>query len=381
MAAWRGMAAPKGIPEDVEARLVAALKKVYDSQGVQGLHGSRGFGVIYLPPAEFAKFMEKSSNDLGATMKAVGHRQVTRVSASSGASPAISRRSPRPHSRDRPMKVNDAVIGACLIALAARDRSSHIQGFPLIPGQKYGPALFPGVIAVGLDRLRRCCSSRAACAQGAPLVALARWTAQAAAGRRTSLAICAVARVLHRRRRDRSASSRPRSLLPASRCSSSSACGVLPAVVVAVVATLVIHTLFYKLLRVPLPWGVLEPVPSGDAWTPIADRVRAGVRALYDPAVILASAVFGLFVGAIPGLTATMATALLVPVTFFMPPVPAIAAIVTATAMAIFAGDIPGALLRIPGHAGVGRLHRRGLRDDAEGPGRDSRSAPASCSR
>lgn len=65
--------------------------------------------------------------------------------------------------------------------------------------------------------------------------------------------------------------------------------------------------------------------------------------------VILASAIFGLFVGAIPGLTATMATALLVPVTFFMPPVPAIAAIVTATAMAIFSGDIPGALMRIPG--------------------------------
>ncbi len=65
--------------------------------------------------------------------------------------------------------------------------------------------------------------------------------------------------------------------------------------------------------------------------------------------VILGSAVFGLFVGAIPGLTATMATALLVPITFFMPPVPAIAAIVTATAMAIFAGDIPGALMRIPG--------------------------------
>jgi TctA family transporter len=65
--------------------------------------------------------------------------------------------------------------------------------------------------------------------------------------------------------------------------------------------------------------------------------------------VILASAIFGLFVGSIPGLTATMATALLVPITFFMPPVPAVAAIVTATAMAIFAGDIPGALLRIPG--------------------------------
>jgi putative tricarboxylic transport membrane protein len=73
---------------------------------------------------------------------------------------------------------------------------------------------------------------------------------------------------------------------------------------------------------------------------------------VFDPYVlwvVLASSVFGLFVGAIPGLTATMATALLVPVTFFMPPIPAVAAIVSCTAMAIFAGDIPGALLRIPG--------------------------------
>ena len=83
----------------------------------------------------------------------------------------------------------------------------------------------------------------------------------------------------------------------------------------------------------------------------MADLVAA-FGLVFEPyvlAVILGSAVFGLFVGAIPGLTATMATALLVPVTFFMPPVPAIAAIVTATAMAIFAGDIPGALMRIPG--------------------------------
>ena len=73
---------------------------------------------------------------------------------------------------------------------------------------------------------------------------------------------------------------------------------------------------------------------------------------IFDPyvlTVIAFSGAFGLFMGAIPGLSATMATALLVPVTFFMPPVPALAAIVTATAMAIFAGDLPGALLRIPG--------------------------------
>jgi putative tricarboxylic transport membrane protein len=69
----------------------------------------------------------------------------------------------------------------------------------------------------------------------------------------------------------------------------------------------------------------------------------------YVLVVISIAAFYGLFVGAIPGLTATMATALLVPVTFFMDPVPALAAIVTMEAMAIFAGDIPGALIRIPG--------------------------------
>jgi putative tricarboxylic transport membrane protein len=76
------------------------------------------------------------------------------------------------------------------------------------------------------------------------------------------------------------------------------------------------------------------------------------LRLVFEPyvlSVILLSAVFGIFVGAMPGLTATMATALLVPITFFMPPVPALGAIVTATAMAIFAGDIPAAMLRIPG--------------------------------
>ena len=75
-------------------------------------------------------------------------------------------------------------------------------------------------------------------------------------------------------------------------------------------------------------------------------------RLVFDPhnvLVMLGASLFGLFVGAVPGLTATMATALLVPVTFFMAPIPAIAAIVTATAMAIFSGDIPGCLLRMPG--------------------------------
>ena len=77
---------------------------------------------------------------------------------------------------------------------------------------------------------------------------------------------------------------------------------------------------------------------------------------VFDPVtllIILLAAVYGLFFGAIPGLTATMATALLVPVTFFMDPVPAIGGIISATAMAIFSGDVPGVLLRIQ----IGRAH------------------------
>jgi TctA family transporter len=81
-------------------------------------------------------------------------------------------------------------------------------------------------------------------------------------------------------------------------------------------------------------------------------NLYAALGQVFDPyvlAVIMLASVYGLFVGAVPGLSATMAVALLVPVTFFMPPVPAIAAMVAATAMAIFSGDIPGCLLRIPG--------------------------------
>jgi TctA family transporter len=64
---------------------------------------------------------------------------------------------------------------------------------------------------------------------------------------------------------------------------------------------------------------------------------------------IFAAAVYGLVIGSLPGLTATMATALLVPVTFYLSPIAAVATIITSSAMAIFSGDIPGCLLRIPG--------------------------------
>lgn len=72
LGAWRGIAAPKGLPADVNDKLVAAIRKVAASKEYTDFMSSRGFGVVYLGPAEFGSFMAKSDADLGATMKAVG---------------------------------------------------------------------------------------------------------------------------------------------------------------------------------------------------------------------------------------------------------------------------------------------------------------------
>lgn len=69
---WRGMGAPKNLPKAVEEKLVAAVKKAYDSKEFQDFMHSRGFGARYLPPKEFAAFMAKTDAETGALMKKVG---------------------------------------------------------------------------------------------------------------------------------------------------------------------------------------------------------------------------------------------------------------------------------------------------------------------
>ena len=72
MAAWRGIVAPKGIPNDVRDKLSEAVKKAASSKEYTDFMASRGFGVTYAGPEDFGKFMAKSDAELGATMKAVG---------------------------------------------------------------------------------------------------------------------------------------------------------------------------------------------------------------------------------------------------------------------------------------------------------------------
>jgi tripartite-type tricarboxylate transporter receptor subunit TctC len=70
--AWRGIAAPKGLAPEARDKLVAAIRKIAASKEYTDFMSSRGFGVVYLGPDEFARHMAKSDADLGATMKAVG---------------------------------------------------------------------------------------------------------------------------------------------------------------------------------------------------------------------------------------------------------------------------------------------------------------------
>ena len=74
---------------------------------------------------------------------------------------------------------------------------------------------------------------------------------------------------------------------------------------------------------------------------------------LFAPSILipwLLGMLFGIFVGATPGLTATMAVALIVPFSYHLPDTNAsLALIIGVSFTAIFAGDIPATLLRIPG--------------------------------
>jgi len=72
IAAWRVIAAPKGIPAEVQKTLATALKKVYDSKDYKDFMAKQGYGTVWADPEGAAKFMAASDANLGAALKAVG---------------------------------------------------------------------------------------------------------------------------------------------------------------------------------------------------------------------------------------------------------------------------------------------------------------------
>jgi tripartite-type tricarboxylate transporter receptor subunit TctC len=70
--AWRGFAAPKGLPAEIAAAATAALKKVNEASEFREFMANRGFGVRWADAAGFAQFMAKGDAAMGVAMKAAG---------------------------------------------------------------------------------------------------------------------------------------------------------------------------------------------------------------------------------------------------------------------------------------------------------------------
>lgn len=94
---------------------------------------------------------------------------------------------------------------------------------------------------------------------------------------------------------------------------------------------------------------------------------------------ILAMAL-GIFVGGMPGLTATMAVALIVPLTFHMEPIAGLAMILGVSFTSIFAGDIPATFLRIPGTPASGAAVLDGYQMTRKGNGAVAIALDLACS-
>jgi putative tricarboxylic transport membrane protein len=153
------------------------------------------------------------------------------------------------------MKFNDAFFGAFFAALGALILL-QVRGFPAIPGQQYGAGVFPGLIGAGLVAagvlLMALGVSRRA---GLPWASFEPWLRLPRhVGAVAALVLGTVAYILW--------VDDIGFLLfaPALLLLWFLSLGVrlLPAVVTALVAVLLIWYVFYKLLRVPLPWGVLK---------------------------------------------------------------------------------------------------------------------------
>jgi putative tricarboxylic transport membrane protein len=154
------------------------------------------------------------------------------------------------------MKINDAVFGFLLLLLGGVVLFV-VQSYPKIPGQQVGPALFPGLIALGLCvcgllLLVRGWRERAT----VPWLRFDEWVRSP---RHVLAAALVVAGVVLYMLASVKIGFLVISTVVLTALMWALEVRPLRALLIAVIASLVIHTLFYKLLRVPLPWGVLMP--------------------------------------------------------------------------------------------------------------------------
>jgi putative tricarboxylic transport membrane protein len=155
------------------------------------------------------------------------------------------------------MRLNDAIFGVLLIVFAIAE-IAYTRTFPSLHGQAYGPDLFPILIGVGF-LITGAILTIQGLAQRAvqPLVETGAW----AADRRNvvNFALVLLALLFYIAASDWLGFILTAFIIMLVLLKSFGS-GMATAVVVAALTTLAIHALFARVLLVPLPWGVLQPV-------------------------------------------------------------------------------------------------------------------------
>ncbi|MEX2519183.1 MAG: tripartite tricarboxylate transporter TctB family protein [Paracoccaceae bacterium] len=155
------------------------------------------------------------------------------------------------------MRFNDAVIGLVLIVFAIAE-IAYTQTFPRLYGQDYGPDLFPILIGVGLIVCGVILVAQGIAARGtSPAMLLGDWAQDR---RKLTNLFLLIASVLIYILFSTAIGFIPLSLLILTVLMIRLGTSAMLSVAVAVAATFFIHTMFAKLLLVPLPWGVLLPI-------------------------------------------------------------------------------------------------------------------------
>jgi putative tricarboxylic transport membrane protein len=154
------------------------------------------------------------------------------------------------------VRLNDSLIALLLIALAVAVMV-HASGFPLMPGQSFGPALFPTLIAVGLILAGlSLIAIRVRSGHTQPVLEVDPWVRNPQLLFDFLLVVGALLFYILFSDELGYFIVAPIALAAFLFATGTRGLIVLP---VALVVPLLMHYVFYTLLKVPLPWGLLTP--------------------------------------------------------------------------------------------------------------------------
>ncbi len=156
------------------------------------------------------------------------------------------------------MRFNDAVFGIILMVFAAVVMVHAETTFPGLPGQDFGPAFFPVIIGGVLFACGAVLTIQGiAKRRTIPLVSMGEWVRSP---KRVVNFVLVIGSLIFYVLFSDFVGFIPTSVLILALLTYRFGKGIVFALSSAVIVTLIMHTAFYIVLRVPLPWGLLQPV-------------------------------------------------------------------------------------------------------------------------